>query len=113
MSKAGVPGLEPRLTGPEPVGLPITPYPKGNARPSGPRRSSLPNPGGSSQRDDLLRLSHPVVWLELLQRGRLERTGDSRLPAGRPPLAAAENSAEVALPHLLGVTHLVQNAGVG
>jgi hypothetical protein len=24
---AGVPGLEPRLTGPEPVGLPITPYP--------------------------------------------------------------------------------------
>src|SRR5580704_17847834 len=27
---AGVPGLEPRLTGPEPVGLPITPYP--NAR---------------------------------------------------------------------------------
>ena len=25
---AGVPGLEPRLTGPEPVGLPITPYPK-------------------------------------------------------------------------------------
>ena len=26
---AGVPGLEPRLTGPEPVGLPITPYPKG------------------------------------------------------------------------------------
>src|SRR6516165_2164550 len=26
---AGVPGLEPRLTGPEPVGLPITPYPTG------------------------------------------------------------------------------------
>src|ERR1022692_3462206 len=26
---AGVPGLEPRLTGPEPVGLPITPYPIG------------------------------------------------------------------------------------
>ena len=26
---AGVPGLEPRLTGPEPVGLPITPYPNG------------------------------------------------------------------------------------
>ena len=25
---AGVPGLEPRLTGPEPVGLPITPHPK-------------------------------------------------------------------------------------
>ena len=28
---AGVPGLEPRLTGPEPVGLPITPYPMGGA----------------------------------------------------------------------------------
>src|SRR6478735_3542940 len=27
---AGVPGLEPRLTGPEPVGLPITPYPMGS-----------------------------------------------------------------------------------
>src|SRR5947209_7127793 len=26
---AGVPGLEPRLTEPESVGLPITPYPKG------------------------------------------------------------------------------------
>jgi hypothetical protein len=26
-SVAGVLGLEPRLTGPEPVGLPITPYP--------------------------------------------------------------------------------------
>src|SRR5262249_31316551 len=26
---AGVPRLEPRLTGPEPVGLPITPYPMG------------------------------------------------------------------------------------
>ena len=28
-SSAGVPGLEPRLTEPESVGLPITPYPKG------------------------------------------------------------------------------------
>jgi hypothetical protein len=34
---AGVPGLEPRLTGPEPVGLPITPYPNG-IEPSGPVR---------------------------------------------------------------------------
>ena len=25
---AGIPGLEPRLTEPESVGLPITPYPK-------------------------------------------------------------------------------------
>src|SRR4051794_20924169 len=31
---AGVLGLEPRLTGPEPVGLPITPYPMGWARPT-------------------------------------------------------------------------------
>jgi hypothetical protein len=31
-ANAGVPGLEPRLTGPEPVGLPITPYPKGTRR---------------------------------------------------------------------------------
>ena len=29
---AGVPGLEPRLTEPETVGLPITPYPKGSPR---------------------------------------------------------------------------------
>src|SRR5919199_5388120 len=29
---AGVPGLEPRLTEPESVGLPITPYPKGRER---------------------------------------------------------------------------------
>src|SRR3954454_6237448 len=32
---AGVPGLEPRLTEPETVGLPITPYPKGGAAPCG------------------------------------------------------------------------------
>src|SRR6478736_2152768 len=32
---AGVLGLEPRLTGPEPVGLPITPYPMGSARSAG------------------------------------------------------------------------------
>src|SRR5258708_23552342 len=31
-SVAGVPGLEPRLTGPEPVGLPITPYPMGSGQ---------------------------------------------------------------------------------
>src|SRR3954453_2009574 len=30
---AGVPGLEPRLTEPESVVLPITPYPKGVSRP--------------------------------------------------------------------------------
>ena len=30
-ASAGVPGLEPRLTGPEPVGLPITPYPNATA----------------------------------------------------------------------------------
>ena len=29
VSLAGVPGLEPRLTEPESVGLPITPYPMG------------------------------------------------------------------------------------
>src|SRR6202035_2923045 len=33
LSSAGVPGLEPRLTGPEPVGLPITPYPIAAAPP--------------------------------------------------------------------------------
>src|SRR4051794_24136216 len=32
---AGVPGLEPRLTEPETVGLPITPYPKGLPAPCG------------------------------------------------------------------------------
>src|SRR5436309_16137717 len=32
---AGVPGLEPRLTEPETVGLPITPYPMGGARGAG------------------------------------------------------------------------------
>src|SRR6516225_3968567 len=37
---AGVPGLEPRLTGPEPVGLPITPYPNGIAPWSAPTQSS-------------------------------------------------------------------------
>src|SRR2546430_11836199 len=47
---AGVPGLEPRLTGPEPVGLPITPYPIGvglRAR-SAPVKSSRRRPGGQS-----------------------------------------------------------------
>jgi hypothetical protein len=38
---AGVLGLEPRLTGPEPVGLPITPYPN-DAQPPARRRPTLP-----------------------------------------------------------------------
>ena len=46
---AGVPGLEPRLTEPESVGLPITLYPKvtqleAAKRPSVPRRCSVSNP---------------------------------------------------------------------
>src|ERR1700722_13216050 len=46
---AGVPGLEPRLTGPEPVGLPITPYPNGIA-PGGRMRSrSLADSARGSQ----------------------------------------------------------------
>lgn len=40
---AGVPGLEPRITEPETVVLPITPYPKGETRASH-RESSLPEP---------------------------------------------------------------------
>src|SRR5690606_1925106 len=53
--RAGVPGLEPRLTEPESVVLPITPYPKGYPRSGFPGRrteekpypdpSSDPNPG--------------------------------------------------------------------
>ena len=38
---AGVLGLEPRLTGPEPVGLPITPYPMGSTLAS--RAMTLPD----------------------------------------------------------------------
>ena len=38
---AGVPGLEPRLTGPEPVGLPITPYPTGPGLPARSRLCSV------------------------------------------------------------------------
>src|SRR6266496_2464539 len=47
---AGVPGLEPRLTGPEPVGLPITPYPIGVGRQarSAPVKSSRTGRGGQS-----------------------------------------------------------------
>src|ERR1700709_281140 len=52
-SCAGVPGLEPRLTEPESVGLPITPYPKADPtgcayRLSGQRRT-LPEPGSAFQ----------------------------------------------------------------
>src|SRR3954469_8733258 len=43
---AGVPGLEPRLTEPESVGLPITPYPKGDAAPRGARERRYPTPRG-------------------------------------------------------------------
>src|SRR6266496_5795816 len=49
---AGVPGLEPRLTGPEPVGLPITPHPTG---PSGPQPSG---PGWMPDRLAALGLAH-------------------------------------------------------
>src|ERR1700733_5229225 len=42
IGSAGVPGLEPRLTGPEPVGLPITPYPIQHGLPR--REETLPDP---------------------------------------------------------------------
>src|ERR1039457_7631471 len=52
---AGVPGLEPRLTGPEPVGLPITPYPMGSSHrgPGAPvqcSRTAALRPMGSADR---------------------------------------------------------------
>ena len=46
---AGVPGLEPRLTGPEPVGLPITPYPNGIGPVSRSRPRSLADSGRAGQ----------------------------------------------------------------
>src|SRR5580693_7416285 len=46
---AGVPGLEPRLTGPEPVGLPITPYPNGIAPGGRVRSRSLADSACGSQ----------------------------------------------------------------
>src|SRR5690625_3241718 len=54
---AGVLGLEPRLTGPEPVGLPITPYPMGTAHcePGADftgRRCTRPNRGSHRPRVD-------------------------------------------------------------
>src|ERR1700727_4662 len=53
---AGGPGLEPRLTGPEPVGLPITPYPNGIA-PGGRMRSrSLADSARGSQPQSSWRL---------------------------------------------------------
>ena len=60
---AGVPGLEPRLTGPEPVGLPITPYPNGigPAGPDPPTQSSglrSRQPTGHGQPDTGSRTSH-------------------------------------------------------
>src|SRR5580658_10100726 len=48
---AGVPGLEPRLTGPEPVGLPITPYPNGIAPGGRVRSRSLADSGRAGQYD--------------------------------------------------------------
>src|SRR3954467_14836760 len=53
---AGVPGLEPRLTEPETVGLPITPYPMGGTSRRRRRpyptvgRASPPTPGGGASR---------------------------------------------------------------
>ena len=52
---AGVPGLEPRLTGPEPVGLPITPYPmgsshRGSVAPVQCSRTAARRPKGSADR---------------------------------------------------------------
>ncbi len=54
---AGVPGLEPRLTEPESVGLPITPYPKGTGshHPSaGVYRATRPPQSSPDQ--------HPPTW---------------------------------------------------
>src|SRR3990170_4089671 len=54
---AGVLGLEPRLTGPEPVGLPITPYPIGRGPSEPPDEDTgvatirpKPHPGTPSRR---------------------------------------------------------------
>src|SRR3954469_13869031 len=47
---AGVPGLEPRLTEPETVGLPITPYPNGLPAPCGAGRELYPMPWAGPHR---------------------------------------------------------------
>src|ERR1700761_6755199 len=49
-ASAGVPGLEPRLTGPEPVGLPITPYPNVAAGAVHGGESSGDRPGWRTER---------------------------------------------------------------
>src|SRR5262249_15445697 len=54
---AGVPGLEPRLTGPEPVGLPITPYPMG----SGQRGPDAPVQCSRSTAPAAKQIREPVV----------------------------------------------------
>src|SRR4051812_12985000 len=56
---AGVPGLEPRLTEPETVGLPITPYPKGRAAPRGAGTELYPMPGDGPCRGVRARLTPP------------------------------------------------------
>src|ERR1700710_1513554 len=52
---AGVPGLEPRLTEPESVGLPITPYPiDGQARIANPAALYSTGPGEPDQTRELV-----------------------------------------------------------
>jgi hypothetical protein len=81
---AGVLGLEPRLTGPEPVGLPITPYPMGSEREptcdcTGAVEPQPIDPDGSGSRRN-----RPPEGLGVGAANDLERQRQSPADAGGP-----------------------------
>ena len=93
-ASAGVPGLEPRLTEPESVGLPITPYPMGAARPGDQRPSSItgrPFPAqsaaarGSERPVQRARRSRPSDPRPAQQLDRLEQRRRDAPPGDRDP----------------------------
>src|SRR6202034_3483595 len=117
---AGVPGLEPRLTEPESAGLPITPYPNGNARRKLPYRADvvyrIPDPrahanlGGRDGRGSgcSFGVRHQVVGFELAEGWRFQRRRYLGLPAGDGP-GAAEDGTQVTLYDLLRVGQVVEH----
>jgi hypothetical protein len=110
---AGVPGLEPRLTGPEPVGLPITPYPNGIAPRGRVRSRSLADRACVGQHGSSQRLDHGQagVAVQAEPAGNPGRAQEGHVVTGRQDRAAVALQRLGELPdrgHVQVVRRLVQ-----
>src|SRR3984957_9353933 len=97
---AGVPGLEPRLTGPEPVGLPITPYPNGTAPGDRVRPRSLADSAGAGQHEKGRTASQRVDRRQACFGVQTEPPGDPGRTKERHVVASHHDRAAIVLQRL-------------